>query len=905
MLGWLRAAFWALTRLILSLRYRVRVRGLEPVRHLRGPVLVLPNHPAYIDPPLVVASLWPVLRPRPLVYEGLFFNPDYLRSPLSSSLVNLTGAALVPDLHQPSAEARARADQAVAGVIGGLGKGENFIMWPAGQIQRGNLERLRAARALTDILRAAPDANIVLVRTRGLWGSSFSYAATGQRPHPMKRLWAGLGWLLVNLFLLMPRRRVDITLEVLDRRELPDLERDRVNRWFEAWYNAVGPEEPSFVPYHTYLGARTHEFPAPPRAAAVDVSRVPAETKAELAHILEHQLGCPLEGAELNGDTLLEEIGIDSLKRMEVTLTVEQRFGFSAVQSPVSVGELWLLAQGLAEQAPPPPAPWEWFRTARSDGPLQIQGETLAEAFVNQALTHPDEVAAADDVAGVVTYGRLLVGVLALARRLTDVPGTRVGLLLPASVACDAALLALHWAGKVPVMLNWTTGPAGLAHAARAMSLTHIVTSQAFLDRTGTQVEGTQPICLEDVRKGIGRWELLRTLLAVRWWPGRIRRQVPKVAPDQPAVILFTSGSEKAPKAVPLTHANLLSNQRAVLAVLGLTRKDCVLGFLPPFHSFGLTTTALLPLLTGVRVVHHPDPTAAAALAHKVGAYGTTLLGGTPTFVSAILARARPEQLTPLRLLIVGAEKCPPSVEELCRRVAPGAFLLEGYGITECGPAVALNRPGANRPGTVGQALPGVEVRVVDPDTEKGLPSSCTAELWVSSPAVFPGYLAFDGEAPFRERAGKRWYVTGDLAEVDAEGFIHLRGRKKRFLKAGGEMISLPALEEPFARRYPPTEHGPRVAVEGIQGDENEGARRIVLFCTEPVSLRQANAWLLEEGFRGVMRLDEVRRVTAIPVLGTGKTDYKVLRALITGADPSSGSVAANANGPVQCSAVE
>src|SRR5262249_40135738 len=151
-------------------------------------------------------------------------------------------------------------------------------------------------------------------------------------------------------------------------------------------------------------------------------------------------------------------------------------------------------------------------------------------------------VAAADDVAGVVTYERLLVGVLALARRFKGVPGTRVGLLLPASVACDTAFLALHWAGKVPVMLNWTTGPAGLAHAARTMGLTHIVTSQQFLDRTGVQVEGTQMICLEDVRQGIGRWELLRTLLTVRWWPSRIRRQVPKVAPDQPAVILFTSG---------------------------------------------------------------------------------------------------------------------------------------------------------------------------------------------------------------------------------------------------------------------------------------------------------------------------------------------------------------------------
>jgi long-chain-fatty-acid--[acyl-carrier-protein] ligase len=896
MLRWLRTGFWTLTRLILSLRYRVRVKGLERVRRLKGPVLVLPNHPAYIDPPLVISSLWSALRPRPLVYEGLFFDPAYFRTPLSYPLIGLTGALLVPDLEQPSAQARARAEQAVTAAIEGLGKGENLVLWPAGQIQRTGMEQLRAARALTDILRAAPDANVVLVRTRGLWGSSFSYARTGTQPPIKRNLRAGLGWLLSNLLLFMPRRRVDIALEVVDRRDLPELHRDQVNRWFERWYNAPGAEDPTFVPYHALFGARTYEFPQAPTPAALDVSQVTAETKAEVAHILELKLGCALASTDQQAQTPLEQLGLDSLARMEVTLAVEQRFGFSGGQAPVTLGELWLLAQGHGERALPQPAPPAWFRPRREGSP-EIKGDTLGEAFVNQALPHRDEVAVADDLAGVVTYGRLLVGVLTLARRFKQLPGTRVGLLLPSSVACDTALLALHWAGKVPVMLNWTIGPGALALAARAMGLTHVVTSRQFLDRTGVQVEGAQYVCLEDVRKGIGRWELLRTVLAVRWRPGRIHSQIPKGGADQPAVILFTSGSEKTPKAVPLTNGNLLSNQRALLAALGLTRKDSVLGFLPAFHSFGLTMTSLLPLFAGLRLVHHPDPTAAGTLARKIAAYRPTLLGGTPTFVTAILGKASAEELACLRLLFVGAEKCPASVQEQCRQIVPSASLLEGYGITECGPVVAVNRPDSNRPGTVGQVLPGVEIRVVNPETEELLPANRMGELWVSSPAVFLGYLGYDGEAPFRERDGKQWYVTGDLAEVDADGFITIRGRRKRFLKAGGEMISLPALEEPFARRFAATEHGPRVAVEGI---ESEAGRRIVLFCTEPLTLRQANLWLLEEGLRGVMRLDEVRQLPAIPVLGTGKTDYKALRALIVGADPSATVAATEDHGQAQ-----
>jgi long-chain-fatty-acid--[acyl-carrier-protein] ligase len=884
MLTVLRQLFWAFARMLLALRYRVHTRGLKQLQGLPGPVLILPNHPAYIDPPLVLGALWPALRPRPLIYEGFFRNPGYFRTPLSGPLIQFLGALLVPDLDRPSARARARAEQAVARVVAGLRRGDNYILWPAGHIQRDGVERLRAARALTEILQAVPEATVVLVRTRGLRGSMFSYARTGSRPHIMARLGAGAGWLLSNLLLLMPRRPVDITVEVLDRGRLPDLQRAAVNRWFETWYNADGPEGPTFVPYHFLLGPRSYEFPDPPGAAGADVSRVTPATKAEVAHILERKLRRPLSGSEQQAETRLDELGLDSLDGMGVVLDVEQRFGVSSEQAPLTVGELWVLAQGLGESGAAQPAPAGWFRPPADDGPPTVEGDTIAEAFVARALACRNDVAVADAQAGVVTYERLLVAALVLARRFAELSGTRVGLLLPASVACDTAFLALQLAGKVPVVLNWTTGPAYLTFAARSMGLTHVVTSDHFLDRTGVQVDGVRPVCLEDLREGVGRWELLRTSLAVRLRPGRIRRRVPRAPPEQPAVILFTSGSEKAPKAVPLTPRNLLSNERACLAALELTRRDAILGFLPAFHSFGLAVTGLLPLLAGIRVVRHPDPTAAATLARAIAAYRPTILAGTPTFISAIFGRAEPVQLQSLRLVCVGAETCPPSLAERCRELVPGACLLEGYGITECAPVVAMNRPTANRPGAVGQALPGVDVRVVDADTGVELPPGRVGELWVSGPNVFPGYLTDTEQQPFREGDGKRWYVTGDLAEVDAEGFIRLCGRKKRFLKAGGEMISLPALEEPFARRYPPTESGPRVAVEGV---ETAKARRIVLFCREPLSLREANAVLLEEGFRGVMRFDEVREVAAIPRLGTGKIDYRALRALIAAADPS------------------
>jgi long-chain-fatty-acid--[acyl-carrier-protein] ligase len=907
MLRFLRYLFWTLARLVLALRYRVRVRGLEQLRRLKRPVLVLPNHPAYIDPPLVLSALWPTLRPRPLIYEGFFRNPGYFQTPFTSALIKLLDALVVPDLTSPSAKARARAEHVVGEIVAGLRTGGDYILWPAGHIQRDGAERLRAARALTDILKAVPEATLVRIRTRGVWGSMFSYARTGSRPHIMSRLAAGAWWLLYNLILFTPRRNVDITVELVDRSQLPQLDgaeaedakthRQDINRRFEEWYNLDtngNSEQPTFVPYHFLFGPRTYQFPAAAlRGAAEELHRVRPETWAEVVTILERKLKRPLTDDEKQPDTRLDALGLDSLETMAVVLDIEQRFGFFSEQPPLTVADLGLLAEGLIESRPPTPPPNAWFGERHRPTALHIEGETLAEAFVRRSLANRKAVIAADDQAGVLTYERLLMGTLMLARRIADQPGSNVGLLLPASVGCDTAFLALQVAGKVPVMLNWTTGPANLAHAVRSAGLKRIVTSNRFVDRLDENIiravapEGVQLLCLEDMLQAISWLEKLRTWLMIRLRPSHVRRLLPRADPAAHALMLFTSGSEKEPKTVPLTHHNLLSNQRAALEVLDLKNTDAVLGFLPAFHSFGLAVTTLLPLLAGVRVVHHPDPTAASTLGRKIAAYRPTILAGTPTFVSAILGRAhaRGEQLASLRLIFVGAEKCPETLIDTCREVAPGACLLEGYGITECSPVVAVNRPTARRPGTVGQALPGMELCVVDPDTEQELPVGRMGELWVSGPSVFPGYLAYEDRQPLRQRQGRRWYVTADLAEIDAEGFVRLCGRKKRFLKAGGEMISLPALEEPFAQDYPATELGPQVAVEGI---ETEGGRRIVLFATVPVSLREANDRLHEKGFRGVMRLDEVRLVQAIPVLGTGKTDYKALRALLAAGDPPS-----------------
>ncbi|HEV3272182.1 MAG TPA: AMP-binding protein [Candidatus Methylacidiphilales bacterium] len=857
------------------LRYRVEIEGLDRLPKLRGPALVLPNHPGHIDPVLVMSRLGGEIPLRPLVVSFMY------RPPLLLPLMKFINALEVPDLVQHSHSAREQVEPLINTVVEGLDRGEKFLIYPSGRLERNGFEQIGSTRAVPDILARRPGTTVVLVRTVGVWGSMTSFAPTGREPNLGKSFVRALGILAANLIFLTPRRRIKMTVEVVDPEALPGVSREKLNPWLEAWYNRGLSTEPVYVPYHFWFGPRTFDYPQPKGGLDVPLEKITPATRQAVLDILEEKLKRPLTEEEKKPETLLEKLGLDSLDRMDLAQIIEQRFGFRSEQVATTVGELGALAQGLVEasggEAVKVPEIWNAAR-ANAGAAYSVAAPTILEAFARQALTHPDEAAAADDLSGVVTYARMLAGARLMAKRFAALPSEAVGLMLPASVAADTAFMALLWARKRPVLLNWTTGPVHLNHAAKVMGIRRVITSRKFIDRSGVQIEGVDYVFLEDVRKEIGKLEALATLAGIRLFPGRVLAGLPAIDPNDIAVVLFTSGSEKAPKAVPLTHRNIVTDVQAGASAMAFQRGDILLGFLPPFHSFGLSGNIVLPLAGGVRVVHHADPTDAHGLVRKIAAYKPTLLLTTPTFFSYILNAAKPADLASLRMVVTGAEKCPDALFARAKEMTPGAILTEGYGITECSPVVSVSRHDNLRPGTIGQPLEGVEVLVVDPDSMEPLPAGDRGLLLVHGATIFPGYLHYDGPSPFHERDWKRWYVTGDLARVDAEGFIHFAGRLKRFLKAGGEMISLPAIEEPLASAHPAGEKGPQVAVEGI---ETSSGRRIVLFTTTQIKLADANALLTQAGFRGIMRLDEVRRVDALPLLGTGKIDYKVLRAQI------------------------
>ena len=864
-----------MVRRILSLRYRVEVSGLDAVRAKgRRGLLFLPNHPALGDPAVMLALLYRDFAPRSLADE---YQID---RPVIRTLARWLGARRLPNLERRGVEARGATRQALAETIEGLRGGENLLLYPAGHMKHQALEELGAASGVKTVIDAIPDVRVVLVRMNGVWGSSLSWAFTGSAPQFASVLRRGLIALLLNGVFFLPRRRV--TVEFAEPGDFPrHADRMVINRYLESFYNA-GASPNTYVPYRFREAGGARVLPEPEaRRVEGHAESAPAAVRQQVLDQLARLTG--RETITL-ADELGRDLGLDSLTTAELVVWVQHEFGF-AVGTPDSlrtVGDVVLAAAGKgisALETDLKPAGAGWFARAAQTTRLTVPpGETITDVFLAQAAAAPGRVILADQTSGQKTYRDLITGLLVLKPIIEALPGKYIGIMLPASVGAGTLYLACLFAGKIPVMVNWTTGSRNLVHALDLLGVQKVVTARALLTRLeslGIRLDalGDRFVVVEELRTQITLGRKLSALVRAHLNWGELKRARP---PEQ-AVVLFTSGSESLPKAVPLTHRNILTNIRDVLEVVGVFETDVILGILPPFHSFGITVTTVLPLCAGLRAVYHPNPTEAAILSRVIDAYKVTMMVGTPTFLNGIVRAARPGQLDSLRLAVTGAEKCPPAVYEALERRCPQLTVLEGYGITECSPVVSANSGHAPVRYSIGRLLPTFEGGIVDLETHARVAPGATGMLLVRGPSVFSGYLAHTGDSPFVTFEGKEWYRTGDLVRQTAEGVLFFEGRLKRFIKLGGEMVSLPAVEAALQPHFPAAEsdEGPVMAVDAV-GDHD--APEIVLFTTREVDRTAVNQWLREAGFSPLYHVRRVVKVDAIPVLGTGKTDYLGLK---------------------------
>ena len=486
----------------------------------------------------------------------------------------------------------------------------------------------------------------------------------------------------------------------------------------------------------------------------------------------------------------------------------------------------------------------------------------------------------ADSTGRELTFGRALTGSLLLARAIrARVPdGEPIGLLLPASVGGALANVAASIAGRVPVNLNFTAGRDAMAAAIGRCGIATILTSRTLLSKAGiAQAPGM--ILLEDLLQETSAAAKITTLVAARLLPASLiaRCFLAPADPDALATIIFSSGSTGVPKGVMLSHRNVLANIDAANALFRLGDDDVVLGVLPFFHSFGYTVTLWLPLVVGFAAAYHPNPTDAKTIGEMAATYRATLLVSTPTFCAAYARKCQREQFATLRLAIVGAERLREPIASAFKEKF-GVDLVEGYGCTEMAPVVAVNVPDAagtgSRPGTVGRPLPGISAKIVDPETGEGPLVGKEGLLLVTGPNQMRGYLGEPDLTRDAQRDG--WYVTGDIAAIDADGFIRITDRLSRFSKIAGEMVPHMQVEE----RLQALLQDPHTCVVTAVPDAVKGERLVALY-TDP-DLPAQEIWeRLSHGDLPklwIPKRDDLHIVDAIPTLGTGKVDLRAVR---------------------------
>jgi len=711
---------------LLGRRYFITPYG-DPIPQDGGPYLILANHPALIDP-LIVYAHFAHLHPRPVMDEQVFNRFRHV--------AKRCDPIIVPDLSQGGDPAAV--EQVVNQAADGLAQGRSVLMWPGGRLQRDGYDVLKGKSGVWRIMKAMEQRGLerpelILVRTEGLWGSRFSrYLDADEHMDVVSTLLKLLPpFLCFGPFL--PRRRVRLML----RRHTPSaadcVSVDRINAIISAWFRAgnqnavLVPVVPGITPVRLPVVSASDEAP-------------PDVDTAQALDLLAPYGAAPGMGGETR---LLEDLGIDSLTMVQVILRIEAACGYAP--APVELGTVADVALLLLNKTRPASLP----ALAEVDAaPIRIPPlAPIHELFSRRGDVTDLTLGAHYPRSALMGYAK------AVSILLHDLPCRRLGIALPAGAAAMAAFAGCLGAGRTPVMLNYSMDAARLEHCARQTGVTHVLTSRRMYGRG--MPPGAEAVYLEDVDTSrLGR-KAFASIFGFDWF-GDL---------NAAAVILFTSGSEGLPKAVPLTHRNLMSNLRALLSVcmgepLHLKRMS-LLCCLPSFHSLGFLSNMLLPLVCGVPSVCIADPANAPALARAAVAYKTSMFVGTPGFLHGMLQAV--QEPLPFKQVMVGAESCTQATRELFAERCPEGRLIEGYGVTECSPVISLNVQGS--PGSVGRALPGLECRI------------CEGQLYVRGESVFSGYL--DGPDPrvrISASAHADWYPTGDLFREDM-GALYFLGR--------------------------------------------------------------------------------------------------------------------------------
>lgn len=480
-----------------------------------------------------------------------------------------------------------------------------------------------------------------------------------------------------------------------------------------------------------------------------------------------------------------------------------------------------------------------------------------------------------DNTFGIQTKSDFVLKAYLISDYIKKVNWDYIWIMIPSVWSASLLIVATMLAWKIPVMFNWTLWKESFKHCKEFSKVEKILTSSNFYDKVKNDYldeykSNNTFVFLEDLLKNISFTKKIKALINSKVM------LLPKL--QDIAVLLFTSWSESLPKAVPLTHTNLIENIKGALSIFEIKSDDILLGFLPPFHSFWFTINTIMPLITWLRVVYTPDPNDAKTILEIIKHTHVTAITSTPTFFKMIMALAKEDDLVNLRYVVVGAEKCPEEIFKKFRELSPNWVILEWYWITECSPVISINPIVWSEPWSVGKVIPNLDCRVMWIDNNLELVQGEQWMIYVSWSSIFNWYLDNNLENPFEEINWRQYYKTWDLWYINSNWYLYITGRLKRFIKIAWEMISLPFVENILLEKYG-SDKELKIAIEAL---ERDGNAKIVLFSIEHLEVEEVNDYLRKRWVSNLVKVTENIVIEKIPVLWTGKTDYKILKKMIS-----------------------
>ena len=889
-------------RRLFSLRYRVHLHGLDEVKKILKsdkPVVVLPNHPAMTDTWLLYSIIGQIVSLKPVMLEKFFTQKGLYW------IYRLLQAIPVPDFEVIVNEWKARqGDRAYEEILKTLNRKEKVIIYPGGTLKNSSKESLRGKSAVHRLLSEEIDLEVILVRTTGLWGSSFSHGILGNTPDSWETLKKSFFLLWKNLIFFMPKRDVTIEFYRLPSDfSIPESKME-FNRFLEGWYNQYkyqdateSEERPNLVPYLFWdkKGSTPKAYLSCSKTLDKDV-KVPVNMREMILSKLSKMTGFPKEHIHPE-QNLAVDLGCDSIDLSNLILFLEQKFPVSSKFCSldiVYVQDLFLVA--LNKKVP---CVNEILLKEKSRGwkeqvfavtkRFEVLGKTIPEAFIHRMKLVADKEIVADKTVTLTGKETLFTTIL-LAGKIRKIEGKYIGIILQPCVDESLILFAAMLAGKVPVLINWNNGYASTDELMRMLSIKSVFTSRKFLDHEPHfELGNIEPllVMIEDFYTDISVFEKLNAHLLASKSTSSILSHfgLDGLSEDVNALVLCKCISEHLPKFIPLTHKNLIVNIEDLGERLLSQEISTFLCCTALYYSNGLIVTTLLPLLNGLRVFFSQELTYYPFLAKQIQDWGIDFLDLTVSkHYKELFNCCEPAQLVSLRFLV--SENATQSVRDKLKKINPKAKIYLGFGTTETSVLTSQTHKD-QKPKGLGRALKRVELIVVDPQDLKPVSQGVEGEVLAHGPSIFNGYLDEKLESPFVNLNGKSFFRTGYFGYLDTKGNLITDNKRgaNTLTRVSGNLVKLPMIEQFLT--YKAKELGWSSAL-GNKGNSfvviplqtEDKKNELVLISSLDVSLDEVNKIIAESALPNFCRLHRLLKVTEIPLLSSGNADVKALTEL-------------------------